>query len=52
VFPGHGEVKAAKERHWAMVLDNVPDDCLPYEKSKGKNRLTSWIRKGERAPPI
>jgi len=28
-FPGHNNVKAAMERHLAMLRENLTDGCLP-----------------------
>jgi hypothetical protein len=50
-FPGHNKVKAAIERHPAMVRENQTDGCLPCQNGTAKNPETRWRRKGKRAPP-
>jgi len=50
-FPGHNNVKAAMERHLAMVRENQTDGCLPCQNGKAQNLQTCWRRKGTGAPP-
>jgi hypothetical protein len=50
-FPGHQNVKAAIERHPAMVYRNQTDGCLPSQNGTAKNPQTRWRRKGTAAPP-
>jgi hypothetical protein len=50
-FPGHNRVKAAIERHPAMVQENQTDGCLPCQNGTAKNPETRWRRKGKGAPP-
>jgi len=45
-FPGHRKVKAAMERHPAMVYENRADSYLPCQNGTAKNRQTHWRRKG------
>ena len=51
VVPGHNEVKAAMERHPAMVWENQKDGCLPCPNGTAKNPQTRWRPKGMGAPP-
>jgi len=51
VFPGHNKMKAAIERHLAMVHENQKDGCLPCHDGTAKNQQTRWSRKGTGAPP-
>jgi len=51
-FPGHQMVKAAMERHPAMVYKNHMAGCLPCQNGTGKNPQTRWRRKGTAAPPL
>jgi len=51
VFPGHNKVKAAIERHPAMVRENSTVSCLPCQNGTAKNPQTRWRRKGTSAPP-
>jgi len=39
-FPGHKQVKAAIERHLAMVQENQIDGCLPCQNGKANNPQT------------
>jgi hypothetical protein len=39
-LPGHNEVKAAMERHLAMVHENQMDGCLPCPNGTAKNPET------------
>jgi len=50
-FPGHQKVKAAMERHPAMVYKNHVAGCLPCQNDTAKNPVTHWRRKGTAAPP-
>ena len=50
-FPGHQKVKAAMERHPAMVYKNHTAGCLPCQNGTAKNPQTRWRRKGTAAPP-
>jgi len=50
-FPGHQKVKAAMERHPAMVYNNHTTGCLPCQNGTAKNPQTRWRRKGTAAPP-
>jgi len=50
-FPGHKDVKAALERHRAMLRDNLTDGCLPCQNGTEQNPQTRWRRKGTGAPP-
>jgi hypothetical protein len=49
-FPGDKQVKAAMERHLAMIRHNHTDGCLPFENGTGRNPQTCWKRKGTSAP--
>ena len=49
-FPRHDNVKAAIERHPAMVRDNQLDGCLPFQNGTAQNPPTRWRRKGTGAP--
>jgi len=51
LFPGHNKVKAATERHSAMVRENQTDGCLPCQNGTAKNPQTRWRHKGTGAPP-
>jgi len=50
-FPGHKQVKAAIQRHPAMVCQNQTSGCLPCQNGTAKNPQTHWTRKGTGAPP-
>jgi len=50
-FPGHQKVKAAIERHLAMVYKNQTDCCLPCQNGTAKNPQTRWRRKGTATLP-
>jgi len=50
-FPGHKKVKAAMERHPAMVYKNHTAGCLPCQNGTAKNPQKRWRRKGTDAPP-
>jgi len=49
--PGHKEVKAAMERHPAMLHQHHTSRCLPCQNCTAKNLQTGWRRKGTGAPP-
>jgi len=51
VFPEHNKVKAAIERHPAMVHENQMDGCLPCQNGTAKNPQTRWRCNGTGAPP-
>jgi hypothetical protein len=51
-LPGHQKVKAAIERHPAMVYKNHTAGYLPYQNGTAKNVVTRWRRKGTAAPPL
>jgi hypothetical protein len=44
VFPGHNQVKAATDRHPAMVWENQMDGCHHCQNGTEKNSLTQWRR--------
>jgi len=50
-FAGHNKLKAAIERHPAMVRENQTDGCLPCPNSTANNPQTRWRSKGQGAPP-
>ena len=50
-FPGHRKVKAAIQRHPAMLRHNQTSGCLPCQNRRTKNPETRWTRKGTGAPP-
>jgi len=50
-FPGQRKVKAAIERHPAMVYENQTDGCLPCQNGSAKNPRTRWRHRGTGAPP-
>jgi len=50
-FPGHQQVKAAMERHPAMVYKNHTAGCLQCQHGTAENPVTCWRRKGTAAPP-
>ena len=50
-FPGHKQVKAAIQRHPAMLRQNQTFSCLPCQNGTAKNPQTRWKRKGTGAPP-
>jgi len=50
-FPGHNKVKAAIQRHPAMLRQNQTSGCLPCQNGTSKNPQTHWRRKGTGAPP-
>jgi len=49
--PGHENVKAAMERHSAMLRENQTDCCLPWQNGTAWNPQTRWRCKGTGAPP-
>jgi len=50
-FPGHKQVKAAIQRHLAMLRHDQTPGCLPCHNGTAKNLQTRWRRKGTGAPP-
>jgi len=50
-FPGYKYVKAAMERHPAMLWENQTDGCLPCQNGTAQNPQTRWRCKGTGAPP-
>jgi len=50
-FAWHNKVKAAIERHLAMLRQNQTAGCLPCHNGTAKNPHTQWRRKGTGAPP-
>jgi len=50
-FPGHKKVKAAIQRHLAMLRHNETYGCLPCQNGTAKNLQICWRRKGTGAPP-
>ena len=50
-FPGDENVKAAMERHPAMLWEHQTDDCLPCRNCTAQNPQTHWRRNGTGAPP-
>ena len=50
-FPGHKQVKAAIQRHPAMLRQNQKSGCLPCQNGTTKKPQTRWTRKGTGAPP-
>jgi len=50
-FAGHKEVKAAIQRHPAMLRQNQTSGCLPCQNGTTKNPQTCWTRKGTVAHP-
>jgi hypothetical protein len=45
-FPRHNKVKAAIERHPAIVSENLTDGYLPGQNCTAKNPQTCWRHKG------
>jgi len=45
-FPGHKQVKAARQRHPAMLRHTQTSGCLPCQNGTAKNRQTHWRRNG------
>jgi hypothetical protein len=50
-FPGHEKVKAAMERHPAMIPQNQSDGCPPCQNGTARNPQTRWKHNGTDAPP-
>ena len=50
-FPGHNKVKAAIQRHPALVRQNQMSGCLPCQNGTARNPQTLWRHKGTGAPP-
>jgi len=50
-FPGHKKVKAAIQRHPAMLCQNQMSGCLPCQNGTVKNLQTRWRQNGTGAPP-
>jgi hypothetical protein len=50
-FPGHKKVKAAIQRHPAMLRHNQTPGCLPCQNGTAKNPQTRWRRKVTGEPP-
>jgi len=50
-FPRHKKVKAAIQRHPAMLRQNQSSGCLPSQIGTAKNLQTRWRHKGTGAPP-
>jgi hypothetical protein len=50
-FPGHKKVKAAIQRHPAMLCYKQKYGCLPCQNGTAKNLQTCWRPKGSGAPP-
>ena len=50
-FRGHNKMKAAIERHPAMLRQNHSAGCLSWQNRTVKNPQTHWKRKGTDAPP-
>jgi len=49
-FPEHKKVKAAIQRHPAMLHQNQMSNCLRCQSGTAKNPQTRWTRKGTAAP--
>ena len=50
-FPQHNKVKAAPERHSAMLHENHTDGCLPCQNCSAEKLQTRWRHKCTGAPP-
>jgi len=50
-FPGHKKVKAAIQRHLAMLRQNQTSGCLPCHNGTARNPQTRWRRKETGTPP-
>jgi len=50
-FPGHKTIKAAIQRHPAMLPHNQTSGCLLRQNGTAKNLQTPWRREGTGAPP-
>jgi len=51
VFFRHNKVKAAIDRHPAMIHQNQTDSCLPCQNGTAKNPQAPWRCKGTGTPP-
>ena len=51
MFRGRLKVKAAIERHLAIVCENQTNGCLPNHNGTAKHPQTRWRPKGTGAPP-
>ena len=49
--PAHKKVKAAIQRHPAMLRQNQTSGCLPCQNGTAQNPQTRWTRKRTGAPP-
>jgi len=49
-FSGHKKVKAAIDRHPAMIFNNHTAACFPCQNGTAKNRQTRWRCKGMATP--
>jgi len=49
-FPGHQKVKAAKERHPAMVYTHHTAGCRQCQNGTAQNPVTRWRRKATAVP--
>jgi len=50
-YPGDKNVKAAMERHPAMLWENQPDGCLACQNGTAQNPQTRWRCNGTGTPP-
>ena len=50
-YSGHDKVKAAIQRHLAMLRQNQTSGCLPCQNGTAKNPQARSRRKGAGAPP-
>jgi len=50
-LPGHTKVKAAIQRHLAMLCQNQTSCHLPCQNGTAQNPHTCWRRKGTGVPP-
>jgi hypothetical protein len=50
-FPWHKKMKAAIQRHPAMLRQNEMSGCLSCQNVNAKNPQTHWTRKATSAPP-
>jgi len=50
-LPGQSKVRAAIQRHPAMLRQNQTSGCLPCQNGTAKNPHTRWSRKGTGASP-
>jgi len=51
-FPGQKKVKAAIQRHPAMLRQNQTSGCLPCQNGTAKNPQTPWRCNGTGTPPL